>query len=117
MVEMTVTVPDRLADRLRPMTAWLPTVLELSLQGFQTPATQTVTEIITFLADAPTPEQVMAFMVSERAQARLERLLVLNQAGLLSQVEQDELDELEQIEHVMVLLKAQAQKRILAGRE
>lgn len=115
MVEMTVTIPDRLVDRLRPMTPWLPAVLELSLQGFQTSATQTVAEIIAFLSQGPTPEQVIGFMVSERAQERLERLLALNQAGLLSQAEQNELDELEQIEHVMVLLKAYAHKRIMAG--
>ena len=89
MVEMTVTLPDQLAARLRPMTAWLPTVLELSLQGFKTPATQTVSEIIAFLSTGPTPQQVATFMVSARAQERLERLLALNKAGLLSQTEQD----------------------------
>jgi hypothetical protein len=115
MVEMTLTISDDLAERLRPMTSWLPVVLELSLQGFQTPATQTVAEIITFLSGGPTPEQVLEFKVSDRAQARLERLLALNQAGLLSPVEQQELDELEHIEHVMVLLKAQAHKRTLEG--
>jgi hypothetical protein len=54
----------------------------------------------------------MAFTVSERAKERLERLLTLNQAGLLSPVEQDELDELEQLEHIMVLLKARVQKQL-----
>jgi predicted amidohydrolase len=112
MVEMTLTVPDQLAARLQPMTDWLPTVLELSLQGFKTPAAQTLSEIITFLSAGPTARQVAAFMVSERAQERLKRLLALNQAGLLSQAEQDELDELEQLEHIMVLLKAQAHKRV-----
>ncbi len=117
MVEMTLTIPDQLADRLRPMTTWLPAVLELSLQGFQTSAIQTVAEIIKFLSAGPTPEQVVGFVVSERAQERLKRLLALNQAGLLSQAEQNELDELEQIEHMMVLLKAGAYKQVLVGRE
>ena len=112
MVEMTLTVPDQLAARLQSMTAWLPTVLELSLQGFKTPAAQTLSEIIIFLSAGPTPQQVMSFMISERAQKRLGRLLALNQAGLLSQAEQDELDELEQLEHIMVLLKARVQKQM-----
>ncbi len=113
MVEMTVTVPDRLAARLQPMRAWLPAVLELSLAGFRTPAAHTVSEVIDFLSAGPTPEQVGAFMVSGRAQERLERLLALNKVGLLSHEEQDELDELEQLEHIMVMLKAQAYQRVL----
>lgn len=112
MVEMTMTVPDRLADRLRPMRIWLPTVLELSLQGFKTPATQTASEIIDFLSAGPTPQQVASFMVSPRAQERLRRLLALNEAGLLSEEEQMELDELEKIEHIMVLLKAEVRKNM-----
>ncbi len=112
MVQMTLAVPDHLAARLQPMTAWLPTVLELSLQGFKTPAAQTASEIVDFLSAGPSPQEVVMFMVSERAQTRLTRLLALNQAGLLSATEQVELDELEQIEHLMVLLKVEAQKRI-----
>lgn len=112
MIEMTLTVPDQLAVRLQPMTAWLPTVLELSLQGFKTPAAQTVSEIITFLSAGPPPQAVIMFTVSQQAQTRLTRLLALNQAGLLSSAEQDELDELEHLEHLMVLLKVEAQKQL-----
>jgi hypothetical protein len=53
----------------------------------------------------------LTFHVSERAQARLQRLLALNEAGLLGEDEQRELDELEQIEHIMVMLKAQLGKQ------
>jgi len=35
MVEMTMQVPDKLAQRLRPMSPWLATVLELSLVGLR----------------------------------------------------------------------------------
>lgn len=111
MVEMTMQVPDNLAQRLRRMTPWLPTVLELGLAGFKTPATQTVAEIIDFLSAGPSPAQVVEYSVSDRSQERLRRLLALNQAGLLSQEEHAELDEDEHIEHIMVLLKAQARER------
>ena len=114
MVEMTVQVPDRLAQRLRPMSPWLATVLELSLVGFKTPAVQTASEIIDFLSTGPSLSEVAAYTVSERAQERLRRLLALNEAGMLSSEEQAELDEIEQIEHIMTLLKAQARKQ-LAG--
>jgi hypothetical protein len=114
MVEMTMQVPDKLAQRLRPMSPWLATVLELSLVGFKTSAVQTASEIIDFLSTGPSLSEVAAYTVSERAQERLRCLLALNEAGMLSSEEQAELDEIEQIEHIMTLLKAQARKR-LAG--
>jgi hypothetical protein len=108
MIEMTMRVPDNLAPKLRRMMAWLPTVLELWLAGFKTPAAQTVSEVIEFLEAGPTPAQVAEYNVSERAQQRLRRLLALNQAGLLSTEEQAELDEIETLDHLVILLKAQA---------
>ena len=110
MFEVTVQIPDRLADQVRPASPWLSTVLELSLIGFETPAVQTASEIIAFLSTGPSSHHVAAYTVSERAQRRLRRLLALNEAGLLSPAEQAELDEIEQIEHVMTMLKAQIQQ-------
>jgi predicted amidohydrolase len=112
MIEMTLRVPDSLAHQLRRMTKWLPTVLELSLAGFKTPAVQTVTELIEFLSTGPAPEQVAEYTVSERAQQRLRRLLALNQAGLLSAEEQAELDEIETLDYLVMLLKTQAREQL-----
>lgn len=95
------------------MTAWLPTALELWLAGFKTPTAQTATEVIEFLEQGPSPTQVAAYTVSERAQKRLQRLLALNQASLLSAEEQAELDELETLDHLLVLLKAQAREQLI----
>jgi hypothetical protein len=111
---LTLQVPDRLAERLRPLSPWLPTVLELSLVGFRTRAVQTASELVAFLSASPGAEEVAAYTVSDEAQQRLRRLLALNEAGLLSEEEQAELDEIEQIEHIMLMLKADAQKK-LAG--
>ena len=112
MVEIKMQVPDTLAQRLQPMYDWLPTVLELSLVGFKTNAVQTASEIIEFLAKGPSPNEVLAYHVSDRAQARLRRLLAINEAGLASEEEQAELDEIGQIEHVIILLKARAQEKL-----
>ena len=100
-------VPDELAKRIQPIRSWLPTILELSLLGVKTLATETATEVIQFLSTNPSPEEVLDFHISERAQARLRRLLALNEAGLLGEAEQIELDEIQQIEHTMIMLKAQ----------
>ena len=107
MVQMTFNVSDGLAERLQPLGAWLPTVLELTLVGCRTVAAATATEVLEFLAQGPTPEEVLAYHASERAQNRLQRLLALNAAGLLGEGEQQELDELQQIEHIIIMLKAQ----------
>ena len=113
MVQMTMQVPDELANRLQPMRTWLPTLIELSLIGFKTLATATATEVIEFLSQNPPPQEVLDYHVSDAAQTRLRRLLSLNENGLLSESEQLELDELQRLEHVIIMLKA----RIAAQRQ
>lgn len=112
MVEIKMQITDNLAQRLQPMYDWLPTVLELSLVGFKTPAVQTASEIVDYLATGPLPQDVMAYHISDRAQGRMRRLLAINEAGLASAEEQAELDEIGQIEHIVIMLKAQAQEKI-----
>src|SRR6266850_4166785 len=107
MVQMTLNISDELAERLQPLGAWLPTVLELTLVGCKTVAAATATEVLEVLAKAPTPEEVLAYHASERAQSRLQRLLALNAAGLLGEEEKQELDELQQIEHIIIIMKEQ----------
>jgi hypothetical protein len=107
MVQMTLNVSDQLAERLRPLGSWLPTVLELMLVGCKTVAAATASEVIEFLSQDPTPEDVLAYHASDRSQTRLQRLLSLNAGGQLGEEEQQELDELQHIEHIIVMLKAQ----------
>jgi hypothetical protein len=107
MVEMTVQIPDELAERIQPMSRWLPTILELSLIGFKTLATATASEVVEFLSKNPSPQDVLDYHVSDAAQTRLQRLLALNDARLLSEAEQMGLDQLQRLEHVIIMLKAQ----------
>ena len=87
MVDITMQLPDQLAGRIMPARRWLPVVLELSLARFKTPAAATSAEVIDFLLENPSPEDVLSYHVSDRAQRRLQRLLALNTAGLLSEAE------------------------------
>jgi len=107
MMQMTMQLPDRLAAELLPAQRWLPLVLELGLARLETPARTTANEIITFLLGNPSPAELLRYHVSARAQARLQRLLALNAAGLADTTEQQELDELQQIEHLLIKAKAQ----------
>lgn len=110
MTSLTLQLPDQLAQRLQPAAPWLSAILELTLLGCRTQAAATAAEVIQFLLGAPTPSNLLAFHVSSAAQNRLQRLLTLNEAGLLAEIEQQELEELEQIEHILVMLKAQTAK-------
>ncbi|MCP4425408.1 MAG: hypothetical protein GY803_13015 [Chloroflexi bacterium] len=107
MVQMTMQVPNELAKRIQPIRAWLPAIIELSLAGFKTTAASTVSEVVQFLSNNPSPQELLDYHVSDAAQARLQRLLTLNEAGMLSESEQAELDELQRLEHIIVMLKAQ----------
>lgn len=111
MVKMTMQLSEELARRVQPLRSWLPVIIELSLIGFKTLATETATEITQFLSTNPSPLEVFNYHVSERAQTRIKRLLALNEAGLIGESEQRELDELQQIEHLMIMLKAQLAKQ------
>ncbi len=115
MTRLNLQESDELAARIRPLGAWLSVVLGLSLTGFKTLAAATAAELIEFRSREPSPQEVLAYHASERAQERLRRLLALNQAGLLGESEQRELDELERLEHIVVMLKAQAAERLQAA--
>ena len=73
----------------------------------KTPAAEMSAEIIDFLLRNPTQDEVLTYHASDRAQRRLQRLLALNEAGLLSEAEQEELAELDKLEHIVIMLKAQ----------
>lgn len=106
MAQITLDVPEELAKRLEPIGPWLPTILEISLVGFKTMATETAAEVIQFLSAKRSFQEVLQYHASERSLERLRRLLALNQAGMLGPAEHVELEELQQIEHILILLKA-----------
>jgi hypothetical protein len=115
MVELTVPMPDDLARRVRGIEPWIPTVLELGLSGFRTVAAATASEVMEFLVSNPSRQEVRDYHVSDRAQARLRRLLTLNDAGMLGEDEAMELDELQVIESIVIRLKARLAADLAAG--
>jgi hypothetical protein len=115
MVEVTVQLPDQLAEQVLPVQRWMPTLLELSLARLKTPASETAAEIVDFLLSNPTDEEVLAYHVSDRAQARVSHLLTLNREEMLSEAEEQELDEIERIEHIVIMLKSRVAHRVQRG--
>ena len=123
MAELTIQVPDELAQRLEPFRDRLPELLTRAVETIlpstcssdllpsvanPTDAPVAYAEVLDFLITQPTPQEIVAFKVSAEAQERLRILLDKNREGTLSETETAELDLYEQLEHMMILLKAKA---------
>jgi hypothetical protein len=70
------------------------------------------TELIEYLAEKATPEEILAFKVSAATQQRADELTVLNKSGKMSAVERDELDQLLEFDELVSLLKSRALKAL-----
>ena len=73
-------------------------------------------EVLDFLVSTPTPEQIIAFHASDKAQERLRLLLEQNRSGDLTEQEKAELEEMSRVDHFFTLIKARAMK-MLGARE
>lgn len=116
MATITLELPDQLAERLNHVGHQLPHLLTYALDSAGiAPTTIPVAEhsplleeAITFLAQGPTPSDIVRFKFSGPAQERLEWLLTQAQTDSLTAVEQSELNTYRQLNHLFILLKAQA---------
>jgi len=105
MATLMLDMPESLLKRVEPFSRWLPSILELSLIEFSTPAAVAAHEVMAFLAGNPSVNEVSSYRASAQRQARTDKLLALNRAGVISETEQQELDELLKLEHALVMLK------------
>lgn len=121
MATITLQIPDELAQRLEPLQNRLPELLWQLLELTKQPATiesaiatntgelpTVYQEVLEFLIQSPTPQQIVGFKVSQAAQTRLQFLLAKNREATLNPMEIAELDVYQQLEHLMILLKARA---------
>ena len=81
----------------------------MSLQELSLPFYEQVLE---FLAQGPSLEQIIAFRPESEAQERFSRLLEINRERALTVEEEEELDHYVRIEQMMSLLKAKAYTRL-----
>jgi hypothetical protein len=112
MTQITIDIPDELAQQLQQFIVQLPQVLELGLQEFQSQQRQSrfldEQEIITLLASQPTPEQILAIRPSSEFQARVSYLLSQSKIGTLSAKGEAELERYLTLEHLVRLAKTHA---------
>lgn len=69
-------------------------------------------ELIDYLAQKATPEEIIAFRASEAAQARAEELLERNEEGTLSLDESLELEQMRHFDGIVSVLKARALRQL-----
>ena len=74
--------------------------------------TQAATEIARFLANHPTPEQIVAFHPSSEVAERAYELIQTECDGALAEEERQELESYMVIEYLMELVKLEAQRQL-----
>jgi hypothetical protein len=124
MAQITIDIPDDLAQRLAPFqsqfsdlfTRLIATTLlgNTKIEGESAPATSLINtsgtyhEILDFLIDRPTSEQIINFKVSAASQSRLQTLLERNREVALTASETAEIDLYEQLDTLIGFLKIRA---------
>jgi hypothetical protein len=117
MEQITIDIPDELAQQLEPFQEQFS---ELFTRLIATPRLKqntiaaavttgdTYREILDFLVSRPTLEQIIGFKVSEASQGRLQALLQKNRELALTDAESTELDLYEQLDTLIRFLKIRA---------
>ena len=123
MAQITIDIPDDLAQQLAPFQSQFSDLftrlIATPLLGASPPdqaitATSLITtsgtyqEILDFLINQPTSDQIIDFKVSEASPARLQTLLQKNRETALTLPEIAELDLYEQLDTLIGFLKVRA---------
>jgi arsenate reductase-like glutaredoxin family protein len=123
MTQITIDIPDELAQRLAPFqnqfsdlfTSLIATRLlgQSTIDSSAPTLTLTSTsgtyqEILDFLIDRPTSAQIINFKVSEASQSRLQTLLSKNREAALTAAETAEINLYEQLDTLIGFLKIRA---------
>jgi hypothetical protein len=110
-MEITLSVPDELATRLRTVEKELPQILELGIREWHArreAGFAGMASVLETLASLPTPEEVLALRPSSALQERIEFLLDKNRNEGLSSAEQREWEQYQYVEHLVRLAKTRA---------
>lgn len=110
MVEITIQVPEALAERLAAVGNRLPEVLARGLDEKPPLPNEGYRYVLQFLATNPSPQAILDFHPTPEMQERIGELLAKNRAGELTLTESVELDEVEHIENFLRKLKIRALK-------
>ena len=95
MTEVTIQIPDELADQLEPFGQQIPDFLERGMHAYLADGDGDLSadenNIISLLASNPAPEDVLLLKPSEKTQARASMLMSKSKAQSLTREEESEL--------------------------
>jgi hypothetical protein len=116
-MQILVEVPDELGLRLAPMHDQLPQILELGLRGLNANVQDGfsgLTDILEFLANLPSPQEILALKPSADLQAEVQQLIAKTKGEGLSASEEHLWQQYEYVEHLVRMAKARALLKLQA---
>jgi hypothetical protein len=116
-MELTLTVSDDLASRLRPVEDRLPHILELGLREFHAVPSQFegLGDVLETLAGLPGPREVLELRPSPALQDRISALVAKQPDGRLSADEERAWEQYKYLEHLVRIAKANALLKLKSG--
>jgi hypothetical protein len=115
MAQITIEVPDALAEQLSTMHDRLPEVLARGLSEPSPLLNEAYRHVLKFLTSNPSPEEIVNFKLTLQIQEHISNLLEKNRAGQLTAAEETELDGYGEINSLVRQLKIQALKDLKAA--
>jgi hypothetical protein len=115
MVEITIQVPEALAERIAALGDRLPEVLEVGLKELPPLPNEVYRYVLEFLARKPSPQAILDFDLTPAMRERASELLRRERAGLLTARDTAELDEYVRIDNLLSTLKTGALRETKAA--
>jgi hypothetical protein len=116
-MQISVEVSDELGVRLSPHQEQLPQILELGLREWNAESEvgfSGLAEVLEFLANLPTPTEILALKPSAVLQSQIESLLEKNKSVGLTADEERAWQQYEYVEHLVRIAKAKALLKLRA---
>jgi hypothetical protein len=110
-MQLTIEIPDQLAKQLEPERGRVAEIIARGLRHTWSAGSAIRREVISFLAQRPSGDEIIAFRPSEGAAARAQELLDRNREGTLTPNEEAELDEMCELDRFVALLKTEVMAR------
>jgi hypothetical protein len=111
MIPITLEISDDLARRLRPLEDRISHILELGireLNASEQNGFSGASEVLEFLANLPTPEEILALRPSPALEERVRYLLEAARTSGLSPQQEQEWEHYQYLEHLVRMAKARA---------
>jgi hypothetical protein len=109
-LQVTIDIPDELAEQLGPAPEDLLALIKRGLRENGLETFGFARELIEFLARGPQPREIVAFRPSHESAKRASELLEKNREGVLTADEKSELENMASLNHLFSLIKVRSRR-------